>query len=68
MLETVQLFLYGIIGMFGALSIGLFIAGYIIYLVRMGLENRSFGIHFMEWSVTIMFVAVLCAVLLRFLS
>lgn len=64
----IVLFLYAIVGFFGALSIGLFIAGYSIYLVRMGLDGRSLGIEFMVWSVTVMFVVLLCAVAIRFLS
>ena len=67
MAETIALFLYGIIGCFGAVGIGLFIGGYIVYLVRMGLDGRSLGVDLMTWGVTVMFVVLLCTVLLRFL-
>ncbi|TSC86484.1 MAG: hypothetical protein G01um10148_470 [Parcubacteria group bacterium Gr01-1014_8] len=52
-------FLYGIIGFFGALAFGIFGAGLVVYLVRMSLDNRMYGIDIMIWGVTILFVVVL---------
>jgi len=68
MIETFKLILYGVVGFFGAVSIGLMLGGYIVYLARMGLEGRAEGIGYMEWGVTVMFVVMLSALLIRFLS
>jgi len=68
MIETFKLILYGVVGFFGAASIGLMVVGYIIYMARMGLEGRAEGIGYMEWGVTVMFVVMLVAILIRFLS
>jgi hypothetical protein len=68
MIETLKLILYGVIGFFGATSIGLMLGGYTVYLARMGLEGRAEGIRYMEWGISVMFVVMLAALLIRFLS
>jgi hypothetical protein len=60
--------LYGIVGCFGALSIGLTIGGYGMYLARVGIEGRSDGIRLMEWGLSTLFVVMCVAVLTRFLT
>jgi hypothetical protein len=61
---TIALVLYGVIGFFGTLGVGLFIAGFFVYAVRQGVERRAEGITLMVWSVTVMFVVAILAVLL----
>jgi hypothetical protein len=68
MLETLRLILFGVVGFFGALSIGLMIGGYTTYIARAGLEGRVAGIRVMEWGVSVMFVVMLVAVGMKFLS
>lgn len=65
---TAILVLYGVIGFFGTLGVGLFIAGIFVYLVRQGVERRSEGITLIVWSVTIMFVVAILAILLGFIE
>lgn len=45
--------LYGLIGISGALSVVLFIWGFIEYITRIGLPavRRDKGVHIMEWGV-----------------
>jgi len=61
---TIALLLYGVIGFFGTLGVGLFMAGLFVYVVRLGVERRAEGITLMVWSVTIMFVVAILAILL----
>lgn len=68
MLATMILILYGVVGFFGAVSIGLLLGGYVVYLARMGLEGRADGIRLMEWGVSVLFVVMLVAIGIRFLS
>jgi hypothetical protein len=53
------------IGIGGAVSLGLFGWGLILYLIRLGNEYRETGLHIMEWSVSVLFVVVACGALLR---
>jgi hypothetical protein len=68
MLETLRLILFGVVGFFGAVSIGLIIGGFATYVARAGLEGRVEGIRVMEWGVSVMFVVMLVAIGIRFLS
>jgi hypothetical protein len=60
--------LYGVIGFFGTLGVGLFIAGFFVYAVRQGVERRADGISLIVWSVTIMFVVAILSILLGFIE
>ncbi len=64
-LDVVRAGTYGIIGLFGAISFGCFTGGFILYLSRLGRENRKKGIVVMEWGVAILFVVVCIEILLR---
>lgn len=61
---TAVLILYGVIGFFGTLGVGLFAAGIFVYIVRLGVERRAEGITLIVWSVTIMFVVAILAIIL----
>ena len=65
MLEMLFVFMYGSMGFFAAASFGLLVGGYILYLVRMGTEARDAGIEFMEWGVTMLFVVLILAFIVR---
>ncbi len=68
MSELFVAILYGIVGCFGAVSIGLTVGGYGMYLARMGLEDRSEGIRLMEWGLSTLFVVMCVSLAIRFLS
>ncbi len=61
---TLVMFLHGMIGFFGALSLVVFVAGFLIYITRLGTERREDGIKVMEKGFTIMMVVILCVAVL----
>lgn len=56
---VVSPFLYGTIGFFGALAVLAFGSGFVLYLVRIGTDQRVEGIDIMIWGVTILFVVII---------
>lgn len=63
--ETAALFLYGMIGFFGALAFGLFGAGALAYFINIGTERRVYGIHYMIIGVKVLFGVVCLIVILK---
>lgn len=59
-----ELIMYAAVGVLGAVSFVVFVAGFIQYLSRLGTERREDSIKIMEWGVSIMVMAVLCAAVL----
>lgn len=64
-LPTIASLLMLVIGIGGAFSIGFFGWGILVYLLRLGNENRNFGLWVLEWSVTLLFVVIVAGALLR---
>lgn len=56
------------IGIGGAISMLLFVWGFGVYIVRLGNDNRSAGIHIMMWAVSLLFFVVLCGGAVRLLE
>ena len=66
--ENVVFLLYGLIGLFGAASVVVFLWGFILYLVRIGTERREDGIHIMEWSISLIITVIILIGLLRYIQ
>lgn len=66
--ETVVFLLYGLIGLFGAASVIVFLWGFILYLVRIGTERREEGIHIMEWAVGLIITVIVLIGILRYVQ
>lgn len=58
---------YGVVGIFGAVSVVVFIVGLVTYFTRLGTERREEGIHTMEKGFSIMAVVIFAIVILRYL-
>ena len=68
LMSNVVLVLYGAVGFFGAISTITFIGGFGLYIVRLGTEHRREGIVIMSWGVTTLFVVVILAFILKWIS
>lgn len=66
--ETAILLIYALIGVSGALSIVVFVWGFIVYIIRLGTERRVEGIRIMEWGVSLIFTAIILIGVMRFLE
>lgn len=68
--EMIITIVYGLIGATGALSIIVFIWGFIEYITKIGLpaDQRNSGIAIMEWGVRLVITAVFLIVALKFLQ
>jgi hypothetical protein len=66
--DTVEFALRAAIGFFGALACIVFLAGFVIYVTRLGTERREDGIKVMEKGVTIIMVVILAAGVLYWLE
>ena len=62
--EALSITLYGLIGFFGALSLITFVSGFIFYVIHIGIERRTYGIHGMEWGVALLFAVLSLIVVL----
>ena len=67
-LETLSIFLYGVIGFFGAVSILAFVGGFVLYIIRLGTDRRREGLIIMEWGVTMLFVVVILIFILNWVK
>lgn len=67
-METAELILHGLIGFFGAASVGVFGWGFSVYITRLGTERREEGIEIMEWGVSILVVVLLLIGVLRYVQ
>lgn len=59
---------YGVVGVFGAVSILVFSVGLANYFTRLGTERREEGIETMGKGFSIMAVVIFAIVILRFLE
>ena len=67
--ETAALFLLGFIGLFGAVALSYFFAGWGLYIARRGTEYRNVGIFKMMMPAVRMMFAIMClAILLYFIE
>ena len=66
--DAVVLTVYGLIGATGALSILVMICGFIVYIIRLGTERRSEGIHIMEWGVALVITSIVLIAILHLLG
>lgn len=66
--ETVVLLFYAMIGISGALSVVVFVWGFVTYIARLGTERRVYGIRIMEWGVAIILTSVLLIGVMRILE
>lgn len=66
-LSTLTIILYGVVGVFGAVSVIVFAVGLATYFTRLGTERREEGIHTMEKGFSIMAVVIFTIVILRYL-
>ncbi|MBL8157943.1 hypothetical protein JNK62_00165 [bacterium] len=65
---TVEFGLYAAIGFFGAVALGVFFTGFIMYITRLGTERREDGIKIMEKGMTILMVVVFATAALYWLE
>ncbi|HWO07125.1 MAG TPA: hypothetical protein VNM40_00920 [Candidatus Paceibacterota bacterium] len=66
MTDQMEVLLYALIGIFGALSVIVFLWGFVVYLARLGTERRVLGIRIMEWGVALILTAIALIGVLRF--
>ena len=66
--STAFLILHACIGFAGMISVCMFVAGLIIYGVRMGTEHRHTGLLYMEWAVVILLVVLILIVVLLLIT
>jgi len=68
--EMIVTILYGMIGATGALSIAIFVWGFIEYITKIGLpsKQRDRGIGIMEWGVRLVITAIFLIVALKYLQ
>lgn len=64
-IDTVVFGLRAAIGFFGAIAVIVFLAGFIIYLTRLGTERREEGIVIMEKAVSVLIVVIVATGVLR---
>ena len=67
---TIITILYALIGATGALSVVVFVWGFVEYATKIGLpsKQRDYGISIMEWGVRFIITAVFLIVVLKFLE
>ncbi|MFZ2555525.1 MAG: hypothetical protein WAZ27_00440 [Minisyncoccia bacterium] len=67
-LSSLTIIFYGVVGVFGAVSVVFFIVGLITYFTRLGTERREEGILTMEKGFSVMAVVIFAIVILRYLE
>lgn len=68
MLQNAIAITYGLIGFLGALSAIVFVWGFGIYIIRIGLEHRKDGIAIMRWGVALAITVVVVIGALRIME
>lgn len=66
--DTVVFGLRAAIGFFGAIAVIVFLAGFIMYVTRLGTERREDGILIMEKGVSVLLVVLVASGVLRWLE
>lgn len=66
--ETIVTLAYALVGISGALSLIVFIWGFVVYISRLGTERRVEGIWIMEWGVGLIITAILLIGVARLLE
>lgn len=60
--------LYAMIGISGALSVVVFVWGFVTYISRLGTDRRVAGIRIMEWGVGLVMTSIFLIGVLSFLG
>lgn len=68
--DAVILIIYGLIGSTGALSVAIFIWGFIEYITKIGLpaDKRNRGIEILEWGVRFLITSIVLIGVLKVVS
>ncbi len=66
--NSFTILLYAMIGISGALSVVIFVWGFVVYISRLGTDRRVAGIRIMEWGVGLVMTSIFLIGVMRFFS